>query len=257
MSSFPATDRDVRGGARRLPLAGRRLVVIPTYNEAENLRPLLSRVMDGLGVDALIVDDNSPDGTGEIADALASECGQIHVLHRDGKSGVASALVDGFQYALRADYDVVFQMDADGSHDPAALPLMLGALENCDLVIGSRYVRGGGTISWPWSRRAISRAGSLYVRTLLRLPVRDTTSGFKGWRADLLRKVLADDVAAIGYVFQIEMTDRAVRAGAQVEEFPIQFVDRARGASKFSSGILVEALVRVALMSGRRLFRRA
>jgi len=256
MSPSPTADRDAGGEVQHPPLAGPSLVVIPTYNEADNLRPLLARVTDEVAADVLIVDDSSPDGTGEIADALASECSRIHVLHRERKGGLASAYVDGFQYALRSGYDVVFQMDADGSHDPATLPLMLGALEGCDLVVGSRYVPGGGIVNWPWHRRAISRAGSLSVRTLLRLHVRDTTSGFKGWRAELLRKVLADDVAANGYVFQIEMTHRAVRTGAQIEEIPIQFADRQFGASKFSSRIVVEAMIRVALMSAGRLFGR-
>ena len=256
MEYSPVTYGVPHSGSRSAVLTDRRLIVIPTYNEADNLRPLLARLMDGFAADVLVVDDNSPDGTGKIADELASASEQIHVLHRKKKSGLASAYVDGFQYALQLGYDIVFQMDADGSHDPAALPLMVGALENCDLVIGSRYVPGGGSTNWSWSRRAISRAGSHYVRALLRLPVRDTTSGFKGWRAELLRKILAADVAASGYVFQIEMTHRAVRMGARVEEVPIQFADRRLGVSKFSSGILAEAMIRVALMSARRLLVR-
>lgn len=240
-------------------MRGRPLVVVPTFNEAENLVGFVDGVRSALpDGDLLIVDDDSPDGTGDVADALAAASGRVSVLHRPRKSGLASAYVDGFQLGIEDGYDLLFQMDADGSHDPAALPQLRMAIEGgaeADLALGSRYVAGGGTDNWPWHRELISRGGSMYARALLRLPVRDTTSGFKCWRADLLRTVLEQPVSANGYVFQIEMTFRAIRAGARVVEVPILFSDREFGESKFDATIVGEALRRVAFMGGRDLVR--
>lgn len=252
MTESRAANRDTTEDGVSL---ARQVIVIPTYNEAENLRSLLNRLLTVFSADLMIVDDNSPDGTGAIADEFAADSQRVDVLHREGKGGLASAYVDGFTRALDAGYDVIFQMDADGSHDETALPPMLEALKDHDLAVGSRYVPGGGTVNWPWTRRAISRGGSMYVRALLGIPAQDTTSGFKGWRAPLLREVLAGGVDANGYVFQIEMTTRAVRAGGRLTEVPIQFVDRQLGDSKFSVGILAEAMAQVTKMGVRRLLR--
>jgi dolichol-phosphate mannosyltransferase len=232
------------------------IVLVPTYNEAENIEACVLRVHEAIGADVLIIDDGSPDGTGEIADALAARFARVSVMHRERKMGLAGAYYDGFSTALGAGYAHVFQMDADGSHDPAALPLMAERLREADLVIGSRYVAGGGVRNWSRLRLGISRAGSIYSRTLLRLPVADTTSGFKGWRAELLRAVGGGSLSINGYVFQVEMTYRAMRAGARIAEVPITFADREEGQSKFSSSILVEAMWRVAALGASRVLGR-
>ena len=231
-------------------------VVIPTYNEAENLVSFVERSRLAIpDADLLIVDDDSPDGTGTIAERLAAASDHVQVLHRPRKSGLASAYVDGFRATLDDGYEFIFQMDADGSHDPGAMESMRNALADADLVIGSRYVAGGSTDDWPWRRRVISRGGSLYARALLRISVRDVTSGFKCWRADLLRNMLGQRMHANGYAFQIEMTYRAIRSGAQVVEVPIRFVERQHGSSKFDAGIVTEAMRVVAFMGGRDLLR--
>ena len=234
----------------------RRVVVIPTYNEAASLTVIVGQVLRAVSADILVLDDNSPDGTGDLADRMAAEEPRISVIHRPAKAGLGPAYVEGFQAALARGYEQIFQMDADGSHAAASLPALAAALEHADLAVGSRYVPGGGVENWSALRQAISRGGSLYARALLGLPVQDTTSGFKGWRADLLRAVLHGTVAANGYVFQVEMTYRATQHGARIREIPIIFADRALGQSKFSSRIIAEASLRVARLGLNRLLSR-
>jgi dolichol-phosphate mannosyltransferase len=227
-------------------------VVLPTYNEIENLPEIGPAILAALpGSTLLVVDDSSPDGTGDMADRMASENPRVRVLHRAAKQGLGKAYVDGFRAALDGGADVVFQMDADWSHDPAYLPVMLAALEGgpgqaredgADLVIGSRYVRGGGVRNWGILRRFVSRGGSTFARTVLGLSPHDLTGGFKAWRRAPLAALPWDELHSGGYVFQIETTFRASRAGARVVEIPIVFVDRRLGASKMSRRIIFEAL---------------
>jgi dolichol-phosphate mannosyltransferase len=222
-------------------------VIIPTYNERDNLELIVTRVRAAApAVDLLIVDDNSPDGTGEIADKLAASDTRVHVMHRQGKSGLGTAYIAGFGWALEHGYDVMVEMDADGSHDPTDLPKMLTALESADLVIGSRYVPGGTVVNWPKSREALSRGANVYVRVVLGISVHDATGGYRAYRADTLRSIGLDSVDSQGYCFQIDLTLRAVNQGAVVAEVPITFTERARGASKMSRSIIIEALWRVA-----------
>ena len=221
-------------------------VVLPTYNEADNLSSVSAAILEALpGSWLLVVDDNSPDGTGRLADELAAANPRIRVLHRPGKAGLGRAYLDGFRVALAGGAGIVVQMDADWSHDPQTLPALVGPIEadRADVVIGSRYVSGGGVVDWGLGRRFISRAGSLFARTVLGLRVHDLTGGFKAWRAATLRTIPFDGIHAGGYVFQIEMTFRASRAGARVVEIPITFRDRRVGQSKMSRRIVVEALV--------------
>jgi dolichol-phosphate mannosyltransferase len=222
-------------------------VIIPTYNERENLESITSRVRGSVPeADLLIVDDNSPDGTGELADKLAAGDPQVHVLHRPGKSGLGAAYIAGFGWALERGYDAMVEMDADGSHQPQDLPRLLTALQDADAVIGSRWVPGGTVRNWPKSREALSRGANSYARIMLRLPVHDTTAGFRAYRAQTLRAIGLDSVRSQGYCFQIDLTLRAVNAGLTVVEVPITFVDRMKGASKMSRGVMVEAFWRVA-----------
>jgi dolichol-phosphate mannosyltransferase len=222
-------------------------VIIPTYNERDNLEPIVTRVRSAVpDADILVVDDNSPDGTGEIADKLAARDPQIHVLHRQGKAGLGAAYIAGFGWALERGYGVLVEHDADGSHDPADLPSMLAALADADLVIGSRYVPGGTVVNWPWSRAALSRGGNAYVRLMLGIGVRDATAGFRAYRAETLRGIGLDEVASQGYCFQIDLTLRTAQEGFTIAEVPITFTERARGASKMSRAIVAEALWRVA-----------
>ncbi len=221
-------------------------VVLPTFNEADNLRGIGAAILDALPrATLLVVDDSSPDGTGRLAEELAAADPRVRVKHRPAKQGLGRAYVDGFQVALAGGARIVVQMDADWSHDPAVLPALIAPLEEgrADLVIGSRYVAGGGVVDWGLGRRVVSRGGSLFARTVLSLPANDLTGGFKAWRSESLAGVLSGDVHAGGYVFQIEMTHRAVRAGAWVVEAPITFRDRRVGQSKMSRRIVVEALV--------------
>ncbi len=238
-------------------------VVLPTYDEAENIEPIARAILAAApAVSLLVVDDGSPDGTGELADALAAADPRIRVHHRPAKQGLGRAYLDGFRVALDAGATAVVQMDADFSHDPAALPGLLAALEDgsADLVIGSRYTPGGGVVDWGIGRRLISRMGSLFARIVLHLPVHDLTGGFKAWRATTLAAIPFSGVHAGGYVFQIEMTFRADRLGARIREVPITFRDRRVGASKMSRRIVVEALVVVVQLRieelGARLRRR-
>jgi dolichol-phosphate mannosyltransferase len=223
------------------------LVIVPTYNERENLPAIVAAVHEHLPVaDLLVVDDNSPDGTGRLADELASRDSQVSVLHRAGKQGLGTAYVAGFKWGLAKGYEYLFEMDCDFSHDPKYLPELLAACEReADLVLGSRYVEGGGTVNWGPLRQIISRGGSLYARTILGVPVRDLTGGFKCFRRRVLEALDLDTVSAQGYGFQIEMTFRAIKLGFRVLELPIVFVDRRVGQSKMSRGIFVEALTLV------------
>ncbi len=235
-------------------------VVLPTYDEADNIRPISAAILEALpGVTLLVVDDGSPDGTGTIADELAATDKRIRVRHRAAKQGLGKAYLDGFTIALEAGARIVVQMDADFSHDPSALPALIAPIveDAADLVIGSRYTRGGGVVDWGLSRRLISRGGSLFARIVLGLRPNDLTGGYKAWRAATLADVPFDGVHAGGYVFQIEMTFRASREGARIREIPITFRDRRVGQSKMSRRIVVEALVVVVQLRleeiGRRL----
>lgn len=222
----------------------RTLLIIPTYNERENLTSLCTQIHDALpAADILVVDDNSPDGTGELADTLAKKHTYLKVLHRAGKLGLGTAYLAGFRYAIEHGYDYVFEMDADFSHDPCYLPSLLGAaVEGADVVIGSRRVAGGGTENWGLGRQLISAGGSLYARTILGLPIRDLTSGFKCFRRQVLEAIDLESVRSNGYSFQIEMTYRAIQKGFRVVEVPIVFVDRRAGQSKMSRQIFLEAM---------------
>jgi dolichol-phosphate mannosyltransferase len=223
------------------------LVIVPTYNERDNLPQIVAAVHEHLAeADLLIVDDSSPDGTGQLADEIAARDPKVQVLHRAGKQGLGTAYVAGFKWALPRGYEFIFEMDCDFSHDPKYLPMLLErARAGADLVLGSRYVDGGGTVNWGPMRKVISRGGSLYARTILGVHVRDLTGGFKCFRRGVLEALDLDRVSAQGYGFQIEMTWRAVKAGFRVEEVPIVFVDRRVGQSKMSKKIFLEALTLV------------
>ena len=226
----------------------RTLVVIPTYNERDNLAEITARVLRSTtGVDVLVVDDNSPDGTGALASALASGHDRINVLHRAGKEGLGAAYRAGFDWGLERGYERLVEMDADGSHQPEQLALLLTALDDADVVLGSRWVRGGSVVNWPFRRMMLSQAGSLYARVALGLPIRDITGGFRAFTADALREIGYQDVLSQGYCFQIDMLWKAYTAGLRISEVPITFVERVHGESKMSSGIVNEAIVRVTL----------
>jgi dolichol-phosphate mannosyltransferase len=234
-------------------------VVLPTYNEADNLRPIAAAILAQLpGASLLVVDDGSPDGTGHQADELAAADERVRVRHRDAKQGLGRAYLDGFGVALAAGATTVIQMDADWSHDPAVLPALVAPIEagEADLVIGSRYAPGGGVVDWGIGRRLISRGGSVFARLVLGLGPHDLTGGFKAWRAETLAAIPFDGVHAGGYVFQIEMTFRASRRGARVHEVPITFRDRRVGQSKMSRRIVVEALVVVVQLRVEELWTR-
>jgi dolichol-phosphate mannosyltransferase len=230
------------------------LVVLPTYQEADNI-PVILRLLRAVvdQVDGLVVDDGSPDGTADIAEAVGGELGGIFVLRRTEKRGLGEAYRAGFAWGLARGYNAVVEMDADLSHDPVAVPVLLDGLNRADLVIGSRYVPGGSIPAWAWHRRLLSRAGNRYSSALLGLGVADLTSGFRAYRADILGKVGLDEVRAGGYGFQIEMAFRVAQAGGRIEETPIRFVDRTRGESKMSLRITAEALVLVTGWGIRRL----
>lgn len=231
------------------------LIIIPTYNEIESLDALVGRVRQTVpAADVLIVDDSSPDGTGELADQLADADASITVIHRAAKDGLGRAYLEGFQYALDNGYQLITQIDADGSHDPESLPAMLTlAHDGADLVLGSRWVPGGSVLNWPWARQAISRTGNSYARWALRSKIRDLTAGFRVFRAEALSSLKLDAVASQGYCFQVEMAWLMERAGKSVVEHPITFVERSAGRSKMHIGIVIEALARVTIWG---LFRR-
>ncbi|HKH31458.1 MAG TPA: polyprenol monophosphomannose synthase [Gaiellaceae bacterium] len=238
----------------------RATVCLPTYDERENLEPMVRALGEVLGADdrVLVIDDSSPDGTGEIADRLAAELDWVDVLHRPRKEGLGRAYLDGFRRALADGAELVLELDCDFSHDPADVPRLLEASENAELVLGSRYVPGGGTQNWGLLRRAISRWGSLYAQALLGLHVRDLTGGFKCYRREVLETIDLDAIRSRGYAFQIETTYRAVRAGFRVVEIPIRFTDREVGGSKMSRSIVLEAIWKVpALRLASRRWSRA
>ncbi len=231
----------------------RSLVIIPTYQEKENLKPLVEQVLSVRGLDVLIIDDNSPDGTGEIADRLARGTGRVNVMHRSRKLGLGTAYLDGFRYALQAGYDYIFEMDADFSHHPRYLPDFLREIEKYDLVIGSRYLQGVNVVNWPLRRLALSYLANLYARLVTGLKVRDCTSGFKCYRRRVLKKIDLGKVKSDGYSFQIELSYLAQKAGFRLKEVPIVFEDRHAGSSKLSGGIIWEAVFVVwRLRFGRR-----
>jgi dolichol-phosphate mannosyltransferase len=221
-------------------------VIVPTYNELANLEQIAARLRAAVpDADLLIVDDNSPDGTGELADKIAAGDPRVSVLHRHAKSGLGSAYIAGFRWALQRGYGVLVEIDADGSHQPQELPGLLAALDQADLVIGSRYVTGGTVLNWPRSREILSRGGNTYARLMLGISVRDVTGGFRAYRGSALRRIALEEVESQGYCFQIDLALRMIRAGLTVVEVPITFVERTRGASKMSRAIVVEALWRV------------
>jgi dolichol-phosphate mannosyltransferase len=222
----------------------RAVVCLPTYNERENVERMV-RTLQGLGVHVLVIDDNSPDGTGDIADALAEELDRVSVLHRARKEGLGPAYLAGFRRALDDGAELILEMDCDFSHDPADVARLVDAAASADLALGSRYAHGGGTRNWGLVRRFISRAGSLYAQLVLGLSVRDLTGGFKCYRRAVLEALPLDEIRSKGYAFQIETTYRTVRAGFSVREVPIVFVDRVEGGSKMSRSIVVEAVWKV------------
>lgn len=225
---------------------GRTVVVLPTFNEAASLRSIVSRIRESVPTaDILIVDDNSPDGTGAIADEIVSADPQVHVLHRLGKEGLGVAYLAGFAWALQAGYEVIVEMDADGSHQPSQLPELLHAIDDADLVIGSRWIDGGGTQNWSRAREVLSRGGNAYTRFMLDIPIHDATGGFRVFRADTLRSLDLHEVASQGYCFQVDLAWRAAQRGLRVTEVPITFVERETGESKMSRKIVLEALWRV------------
>jgi dolichol-phosphate mannosyltransferase len=226
--------------------SGRLLVVMPTYNEAATVRKVVERVRAAVPTaEVLIVDDSSPDGTGEIADSLAQLDSHVHTLHRARKEGLGKAYVAGFRWGLERDFDTLVEMDADGSHQPEELPNLLAALRDADVVLGSRYVAGGRVVDWPWRRELLSRGGNTYSRIALGVPLRDTTGGYRAYRASALRRLELATVASAGYCFQVDLAWRAVRSGLRVAEVPITFVERTEGASKMSGAIVREALWQV------------
>ncbi|MCZ2525239.1 polyprenol monophosphomannose synthase [Streptomyces sp. NPDC059506] len=234
------------GGQRRFGPLGTVLVIVPTYNEAENIEAVVARVRAAVPeAHVLVADDNSPDGTGKIADELAAADPQVSVLHRRGKEGLGAAYLAGFAWGAERGFGVLVEMDADGSHQPEELPRLLTALKGADVVLGSRWVPGGRIVNWPRSREFLSRGGSTYSRLLLDVPIRDVTGGFRAFRAEALKELGLRDVASQGYCFQVDLARRAVRAGLRVVEVPITFVERERGDSKMSRDIVVEALWRV------------
>lgn len=228
------------------PGLGRVLVVIPTYNEAENLALIVGRVRAAVpAAGILVADDNSPDGTGALADLIADTDDNVHVLHRPGKEGLGAAYLAGFTWAREHGYDAVVEMDADGSHAPEELPLLLDAARDADVVIGSRWTDGGQVVNWPWHRQLLSRGGNLYTRLALGMPVSDATGGYRVYRVSALARLDLDSVLSQGYSFQVELCWRAHQAGLRMVEVPITFAERERGASKMSPVIVGEALWRV------------
>jgi dolichol-phosphate mannosyltransferase len=228
----------------------RACVCLPTYDEHENLEPMLRALAEVLGPDdrVLVIDDNSPDGTGEVADRLAAELAFVDVLHRQRKDGLGPAYLAGFRRALDSGAELILEMDCDFSHDPMDVPRLIEAAQDADLVLGSRYVAGGGVENWSLVRRAISFGGSLYARVLLGVGVRDLTGGFKCFRREVLEAIPLGGVRSRGYAFQIELTYRALRRGFRVREVPIRFVDREVGGSKMSRAIVLEAIWKVPLL---------
>lgn len=236
-------------------MSERTVVVLPTYNEKDNLVDVITRIgASAPQVDILVVDDNSPDGTGRLADRLALTNPRVQVLHRAEKAGLGAAYLEGFGWAIASGYDVMVECDADGSHHPEELHRLLDALEQHDLAIGSRWVAGGTVVDWPRSRELLSRGGSAYARTLLHLRQRDVTGGYRAFRANALIAIGLENVTSQGYCFQIEMLWRANRAGLRIAEVPITFTERRRGVSKMRGMIVIEAMARVTAWGIRALF---
>jgi dolichol-phosphate mannosyltransferase len=226
---------------------GRVVIVMPTYNERQNLEIMAGRVRESVpDADLLVVDDNSPDGTGDLADKLSEVDPHVQVMHRTEKAGLGRAYVAGFTWALENGYDLIVEMDADGSHRPEDLPRLLAASANADAIIGSRYVPGGTVVNWPKSRELLSRGANVYNRLMLGVRVKDATGGFRVYRAATLRKIGLNGIESAGYCFQIDMTLRVLQAGLSITEVPITFVERERGASKMSNTVILEAFTRVA-----------
>ena len=234
------------------PSIGRIVVLIPTYNERENLPLIVPRLRAAVpAADILVLDDSSPDGTGAVADQLAADDDQVRVLHRTSKAGLGAAYLAGFAWALDQGYDVLVEMDADGSHQPEQLPSLLLALADADVALGSRWVPGGSVVNWPLHRKALSRGGNVYVRVLLGMPIGDATGGFRAYRASALRLLDLQDVASLGYCFQVDLVWRALRAGLSVVEVPITFVERSIGDSKMSGDIVSESLRNITMWGAR------
>jgi dolichol-phosphate mannosyltransferase len=232
------------------------LVIIPTYNEKENIEKIISRLKLVIPeIHILVADDNSPDGTGDIADTLASSDSTISVLHRKGKEGLGAAYLAGFDWALSRGYEVIVEMDADGSHQPEYLPTILSNLEKADVSLGSRWVEGGRVVNWPKSRELLSRGGNLYVGLILNLGIRDATGGYRAYKRDSLINMNLSEVKSSGYCFQVDLVRRAVEKGLRVVETPIVFVERTHGVSKMSNKIVVEALWRVTVWGFEKRFR--
>ena len=229
-------------------LSDKTLVIIPTYNEKENLPLIIGRLLkaEPERVDVLVVDDSSPDGTGELADEMAAENPKIHVMHRGGKGGLGGAYIAGFHWGLERDYEILCEMDADGSHAPEQLYLLLDRIDSgAEMVLGSRYVKGGKTVNWPLSRQVLSRGGNVYASMALGAGLSDITGGYRAYRRDVLEGIDLDAVDSAGYVFQVDLAWRAVEAGFDVREVPITFTEREIGDSKMSGNIVSEALVQV------------
>src|SRR5580692_1842333 len=226
---------------------GRVVIVMPTYNERQNLELIAGRIREAVpDADLLVVDDNSPDGTGDLADKLAEADRRVQVMHRSEKAGLGRAYVAGFTWALAGGYDLIVEMDADGSHRPEDLPRLLATAGGADAVIGSRYVPGGTVVNWPKSRELLSRGANLYNRVMLGVRVKDATGGFRVYRAATLRQIDLNGIQSAGYCFQIDMTLRVLQAGMTVTEVPITFIERERGSSKMSQTVILEAVARVA-----------
>jgi dolichol-phosphate mannosyltransferase len=231
---------------------GRALVIVPTYNERDNIEPIIERVLTAVPeAHVLVVDDGSPDGTGKVADERAATDQRVHVLHRTAKAGLGAAYIAGFDWGLEHDYGVLVEMDADGSHAPEQLPQLLDALQSADLVLGSRWVDGGTVVNWPKSRELISRCGNLYTRVALGIGLRDATGGYRAYRRAVLEDVDFRAVSSQGYCFQVDLAWRAAKAGFRVVEVPITFTDREHGESKMSGAIVREALWRVTQWGAR------
>ena len=234
------------------PPIGKVVVLIPTYNERENIALIVLRLRAAVPeVDILVLDDNSPDGTGAVADRLAADDGQVRVLHRTSKEGLGMAYLAGFGWALERDYDVMVEMDADGSHQPEQLRSLLQALAGADVVLGSRWVPGGSVVNWPVHRKVLSVGGNLYVRVLLGMPIGDATGGYRAYRASALKTLDLEQVASQGYCFQVDLVWRAIRAGLRVVEVPITFVERTIGDSKMSQDIVNESLRSITVWGAR------
>jgi len=252
-TTAPASTTGTRGSdPAGYPGVGRVLVVVPTYNEIDNLGPIVARVRAAVPqADVLVADDNSPDGTGALADTLAAGDDHVHVLHRPGKGGLGAAYLAGFAWAREHDYDAVVEMDADGSHAPEQLGAILDRLRTADVALGSRWVKGGTVIDWPVHRLALSRMGNLYARMALGMPVKDATGGYRAYRREVLEKIDVQEVASQGYCFQIDLAWRAYRHGFRLVEVPITFAQRERGQSKMSSSVVREAMWRVTVWGTR------